>query len=216
MDYEFLLQNEVPFSSVGNYCIGSFFAVQQSPYAYHLLIENSFRMPVDKNAGGSLSLIQLRLNDLRHRFLGEPELYSFQRKLIKEIGGYAASCPINWGWRAKGGVSPFGSVMGVLTFIDAVLASRGLDSGLIGKGLEAMHITGLHEFKHYKKWMNSFMKDFVCDVLLSHSVKESGLFNTEKINKVIEEHYSSKKCHYKALALALDLALSQQVFKSTL
>ena len=214
LDYEFLLQNEVPFSSVGNYCIGNYFTVQQSPYANYLLIENSFRMPADKNAGESLSLIQLRLNDLRHRFLGEPELYSFQRKLIKEIGGYVATCPINWGWRAKGGVSLSGLVNGGLAFLDAIAYSKGLNSGLIGKGFKLMHIAGLHEFKDYTVWLKSYMKEFIHDTLLSDSIKGSGLFNVKILTKILEEHYSDRNDHYKEIVFALDLALAKQIFKT--
>lgn len=216
LDYEFLLQNEVPFSSVGNYCIGNYFTIQQSPYANYLLIENSFRMPADKNAGESLSLIQLRLNDLRHRFLGEPESHSFQRKLIKATGGYVASCPINWGWRAKGGVSLPGLCWGMLTFLDAIAASKGLNSGVSGKGLKFLNITGLHEFRYYDAWMKSFMKEFIYDTLLSDSIKASGLFNIKRLEKMVEEHYSYQRDHHKALVFALDIAVAKEAFNAAL
>ena len=212
LDYDFLLRNEIPFSSVGNYSIGNYFAVQQSPYASSLLIETSQRVAKEERSGKPLSLTRMRLRDLGHRFLGESELQSFQVKLIKEIGGYVASCPINWGWRAKGGISLPGFARGGLTFLDAIIASRGFDSGLLYRGLEVMHIAGLHEFKRLRLWMNIFMREFVHDTLLSTLTLQSGIFNEKRLKTVIEEHYSGEKCHLKALTLALDIALAKASF----
>ncbi len=212
LNYEFLLQKEILFSSIGNYCIGNHFAVQQSPYANHLLIEISQRMPKNDDADNELSLFRLRLKDLQHRFLGEPEFRSFQRKLIKSTGGYVASCPINWGWRAKGGVSLPGLLWGMLTFLDAIAFAKGLNSGMSSRSLRLLNITGLHEFRHYDMWMKSFMKEFVCDTLLSAPIKTSNLFNMKKLEKMLEEHYSSKMDHHKVLVFALDIAVAKQVF----
>ncbi len=214
LDYEFLLQNEVPFSSASNYCIGNHFFIQQTPYADVRLIEVTRHAPRSEDQKDSLSLFQLRLKDLRHRFLGGPEIFSFQRKLIKRIGGVVASCPINWGWRAKGGLSFSGLIAGTLTFADAIACSKGFDSGLTGKGLKMARITGLHEFRYHKKWMKSYLKEFVIDTLSSNSAKNCGLFNLKNVNKMLKEHFLSVKCHHKALTFALDLALAQQIFKA--
>ena len=216
LNYEFLLQKEIPFSSIGNYCIGSHFVIQQSPYANHLLIEVSQRMPKNESIDNSASLFRMRLKDLKHRFLGEPEFRSFQRKLIKTTGGYVASCPINWGWRARGGISLSGLFWGMLTFLDAIAFSKGLNSGMSSRSLRLLNITGLHEFRDYDIWMKSFMKEFVCDTLLSDSIKTSGLFNMKILKKMLEEHYSPQENHHDALVFALDIAVAQEVFGVTL
>jgi hypothetical protein len=123
-----------------------------------------------------------------------------------------ALCPINWGWRARGGISLTGFARGGLAFLDAILASRGFDSGLLYNGLEVMHIAGLHEFKRVRLWMKVFLREFVHDTLLSTSMLQSGIFNEKRLKTVIEEHYSEEKCHLKALTLALDIALAKVVF----
>ena len=58
--------------------------------------------------------------------------------------------------------------------MDAIAYSKGLNSGLIGKGFKHMHIAGLHEFKDYTVWLKSYMKEFIHDTLLSDSIKGSG------------------------------------------
>jgi len=211
LDYTFLLQNEVPFSSVGNYCIGNHFAVQQSPYSNCNLIDNTFRMPSGGADDKHLSILRLRLNDLRHRFLGESESGSFQRKLIRENGGYASYYPINWGWRAAGGVSVPGLAMGVLTFMDALAHSRGLDDRFVGKAMKKMNISGLHEFRKNKIWIDTSLREYVRDTLSTNSTRECGMFNYDKLQIMLEEHYSAKSDHSKTLLSAMDLALARNL-----
>ena len=213
LDYKFLIQQEVPFSSVGNYSIGNSFLIQQSPYASRQLIEITQRMPSQDGLEKDLSLLMMRIRDLKHRFLGESASLSFQVKMIKETGGYVASCPINWGWRARGGVSATGIFQGFLAFLDALTYSRGLTSGFPGRILNLMHISGLHEFIHHKEILKSNLKDFLYDNLLSTSIKQSGLFDQGVLRKMLDEHYSSQVCHHKSLLLALDIALSHKIFK---
>lgn len=215
LDLEFLLQNEVPFSSVANFCIGKHFSIQQTPYASRQLIESTYLMPIETSNEEALSLFQMRLKDLKHRFLGEGEQRSFQIRFIKNTGGFVASYPINWGWRAKGGVSLKGTMLGSLAFLDALASSKGLDSGLLYKGLKTMHVIGLHEYTQFKTWLK-ILRDFVHDTLSSDSIMKSGLFNEKVIHKMLQEHYSSQRCHYKSLVLALDLALAKHIYKATL
>src|SRR5205823_5112178 len=82
--------------------------------------------------GGSApsgSLIKMRLRDLKHRFFGEPESTSFQRSLLQRLGGFAAAYPINYGWRATGGVSPAGLLWGAATFAGMAVQKWRLDDG---------------------------------------------------------------------------------------
>jgi hypothetical protein len=215
-DFEFLIRNEIPSSSVANYCIGNYFAIQQSPYANRAVIENVACMPKDSGSKKELSLLALRLRDLKHRFLGNAPEQSFQVRLIGETGGYLASCPINWGWRAKGGVSLKGIMYGGLAFTDALAVSRGLRSGILMKVLDALGITGLHEYKHTDFWLRTFLKDFVHDTLLSSRTRHSGLFAVKNLTKILDEHYSSRRSHEKEIILALDLALARETFGAML
>ena len=123
----------------------------------------------------------MRIKDLHHRFLGEPIETSFQKKLIKDIGGPAAEIPINWGGRAKGGVSVSGVTLGMRALADAALASKSIDSGPVYSAASLLSIAGMHEVCHYNKWLKGPMKEYMLDLFFSKRTKESGLFDTAKL-----------------------------------
>jgi len=213
---EFLFQREFTFTQIGNYLIGNSFTVQQSPYASRDLVALCYRQPLRGEASPSMSPVHLRLKDLRHRFLGEPEMYSFQRRLIHQIGGFASSYPINWGWRAEGGVSFIGALRGCLTALDAYSDRAGWDAGAPGRVLQTLRITGLHEHRKAKHWLRNSLRDFTHDLLQSADARETGLFDTGAVSRMLEEHYSGRASHHRALLLALDLALAAQNFHAAL
>jgi len=215
MDYAFLLQQEVPFSSVANYSLGSHFSLQQSPYANHRVIEAARYRPPAHDGQKSSSMLRARLKDLHHRFFGESALRSFQVKYIRDTGGYVATCPINWGWRASGGISLQGLLLGGGAFADALAASRGKGSGLLSRGLQAAHIKGLHEYTPFKTWLMD-LREFVTSTLVSQDVQQSGLFDAKRLAAMLEEHYTQKRSHHKELGVALDLALAAQVFTASI
>jgi hypothetical protein len=214
--HEFLFQREFPFTLIGNYMVGNFFAVQQSPYASRDLVGLCNRQPVRDDRAESMSRLHLRLKDLHHRFLGESETYSFQRRLIHREGGVAASYPINWGWRAKGGLSIPGAFLGCLTGVDAFAESAGWDSGITGKVLRGLRITGLHEHRKPKNWLRDALCDFAYDTLLSTEAKNSGVLDLTTVSRMLDEHYKKQVSHHGALVLALDLALAAKNFRATL
>ena len=215
MDYRFLLEEEVPFSSVANYSLGSHFSRQQSPYANYRVIEAAQYRPEEDGDTSSSQVLRARLKDLHHRFFGESARRSFQVKYIKDTGGYVAACPINWGWRARGGVSAKGMLLGGCAFADALLSSRGNGSGLLSRGLKAVHIAGLHEYTPYRSWLLG-LREFVFSTLLSRDVRQNGLFHEKRLAVMVEEHYSHKRSHHKELGVALDLALAQQAFRASI
>jgi len=208
--YDFLIEKEVPFSSVANYCVGQHFAIQQSPYSNSKLISFSNRVPKDGKSTVSPSLLSLKLKDLKHRFLGEDTSLSFQRHLIKQIGGYTSTCPINWGWRAKGGVSLYGMMEGMMAFLDALTHSKGLDAGAMGTILKKMNIQGMHQYQNYRVWMRRFLKDFLYDSLLSTRVKEGGVFKAEKIRVLLDDFYYKGQSNERMLMIILDIVLAQK------
>jgi hypothetical protein len=214
--YDFLLENEIPFSSVGNYAIGNNFAIQQSPYADSNLIEISKNRPYTTEDNKNTSLMKMRIKDLRHRFLGESIDTSFQRKYIKQVGGAVAEIPINWGGKAKGGLSILGLGHGLMALADAALVSKGIDSGVIYNAASMMRIPGMHEYRHYSKWLKKYMKDFSLDLFSSKSTIESGLFNLSKLEKNASLYFSQKVDTHKHLTLEIDLALAARVFNASL
>jgi hypothetical protein len=210
--FQLLIQREVPFSSVGNYSIGHHFMIQQSPYASRKLIEISSRAPLRKRRNPPFVSGHARFHDLRHRFLGQPRSRSFQRRVIEEAGGVAAECPINWGWRVRGVPSLRGFGCGLVAFADAAL-SRPRPTLRFGRQvLRAMGFDGMHEITQYPTWFDTVLREFVNDILRSRLVKDSELFNTKAVIRMLDEHYHGDRSYYSSLVATLDLALAQQLF----
>lgn len=210
---EFILQQEIPFSSVGNFTIGSHFAVQKSPYADRTLVETLSMRPVGGTAPSG-SLIKMRFRDLKHRFFGEPESISFQRRLLNRLGGFAATYPINYGWRATGGVSPTGLLWGAAAFAGMAVQKWQFDDGLLSSAVERIGLATLHDFHRSARWLRHDLQEFARDTLNSRSVLEAGIFDVDVLTTVTREHFDGKKNHHETVAFALDVALAQRIFCS--
>lgn len=207
-----LIQRENLFSLLGNYSIGHHFMIQQHPYASRQLIENALRASFGTGEGAPFSAGRARLRDLRHRIFGEPVAQSFQRKVIVAADGAAAKYPINWGWRASGGISLQGLAWGGLAFADAASSRWQSRSGLVRKGLRLLGVDGVHEIKPWREWFDGALREFVNDSLRSRLVTQSELFNAPLVAQLLDEHYHGVKRHYSTLLAALDIALAQQLF----
>jgi hypothetical protein len=205
----FLIQQESTFGNLASYSIGSACSIQQSAYADRSLIESLWRMP----EASSRSPRSARLANLEHLFLGEPVLESFQRQYIRRIGGVAASLPVNWGWRARGGVSARGIAWGALALLDVVVSGR-RPHGAAADLLAAAGIAGLHEFRPVDSWMRRDLKECVHDLVLSRQATEAGIFEAAALEHSLRDFYSDGRGG-REVVLALDLALAAREFGAT-
>jgi hypothetical protein len=208
---DFILEKEIAFSSVGNYSIGNHFAAQQSPYASRALVETLAARPANGHHSGSK--LQMRLRDMKHRFLGEPERVSFQRTLVARIGGPAAHIPVNWGWRPTGGLSLPGLALGAATFVGMAARAKGLDDGRgpAGALVRWTGLPALHDFRESRRWLRETLRDFVLDVVRSGAVRDAGIFHQPRLERVLEEYFSGGNQHYETVTFALDLALAHRL-----
>lgn len=205
-----LIEYEYPVSSVANYSIGHHFMLQQSPYASRQLIETVLEAPLGRRERHSIGPRRARLRDIRHRFLGPPQARSFQRKVIEAAGGAVADCPINWGWRARGGVSLRGLGWGALALADAAsLPRRGLWKS-VRRGLRVIGAVGTHEIKPCQAWLDTVLRDFVNDTLRARRVRDTGLFDATAVVRLLDEYYRGVGSHYDTVVATLDLALAEQ------
>jgi hypothetical protein len=209
-----LIQSEVPFSSVANYSIGHHFMIQQSPYANRLLIETSLEAAPASNESQIFMPGRARLRQLAHRFVGQRRTQSFQRRVIEAAGGAVAELPINWGWRARGGVSLHGLGCGLLAFTDSVASQPRLWAPA-RRIAHSVGADGVGEITQYRTWFDTVLREFVNDTLRSRLVTGSGLFNTTAIVRLSDEHYRGIRSHYETLLATLDLALAQQLFTAS-
>jgi hypothetical protein len=208
---DFILRNETVFTSVGNYSVSNHFAIQQSPYGTRQLIETLSHQPNTEAGQPSSSKLRMRLRDLRHRFIGEPEERSFQRTLVHRQGGFAAECPVNWGWKPKGGVSPAGAVMGSATLVGMYARAKGWDGGMLRTPMRITGLPGLHDFRESVTWLRE-MPDYTKDVLLSTRMRDAGIFDMKVLQPMVENHFSGRGDAYHTLVFALDLALAYRLF----
>lgn len=208
----FILQQEIPFTLMSNFCVGSHFAAQKTPYASRKLIETLALRPAASGGAPSGSKFRMRLRDLRHRFVGEPEDRSFQRTLVRRLNGYAARCPVNWGWRPTGGVSITGVATGFATFAGMFARASGLDNGILRLPLRWTGLPALHDFRESRRWLQSDLRDYVRDTLLSAELRHAGLFNRPLLEAVVEEHLTRRRDHHHSVTFALDVALAFRSF----
>ena len=208
---EFILEAEIAFTSVGNYQVGSAFATQQSPYASRALIESLAFRPRGGSAPPSSSGIRMRLRDLRHRFVGENASVSFQRELVRRIGGPASKIPVNWGWRPSGGVSIAGVLRGTVALVGMLARSRGLDDGTVGALLARTGIPALHDFRETRRWLRHDLRTFVLDILRSRQIREAGLFQPARLDAALARHFFEGGDEFETITFALDVALAHRM-----
>lgn len=209
---EFILRNETVLTSVGNYSIGNHYAAQQSPYGTRELIETLARRPADDAGSPSSSKLKMRLRDLRHRFVGEPEERSFQRTLVKRDGGFAAECPVNWGWKPSGGVSPTGFALGGATFVGMFARAKGLDNGALRGPLSLTGLPSLHDFRESRRWLKESMRTFAHDLLTEQATRNADLFDANELTRVMDDHFAGRTDAYHTIVFAMDLALANRLF----
>ena len=206
-----LLQQEAPFASVANYCIGQSFAVQLSPYAKRALISRvtcAFR----PSGRGRYSLFDAKIRDLRHRFIGPRRGRSFQCLVVADVGGYVSKKAINWGWGVHGLPRPSSLLLGSAGLLDAV-AHSSLPIAAVAMHLtRRLGISGIQEFAPPRRWLDLLLDDFAQDLFHSARTRESGVFDHRQLLKLLEEHRGGKRRHYATLMAALDLAAAIAVF----
>ena len=203
---QFILKQETIFTLASNFSIGNHFAAQQTPYASRAVIEALAWRPDDSAGAPSGSKLRMRLRDISHRFFGEPENISFQLKLVRRNGGFAAQCPVNWGWRPSGGVSVTAFARGGATLAGMFARAKGFDSGLVER------LAQLHDFRNSRRWLRESLRDYTLDVLRSQRVRDSELFDWNTLQPILDEHFTGGKDHYHTVVYALDLALANQLF----
>jgi hypothetical protein len=199
----FLIQVESPCSSAANYVLGSSCCLQQTPYADQKLISLKLREPV---SGNRKSLSAMRLKNLRHQFIGEPVESSFQRQLICEVGGYVSECPVNWGWRPRGGFDPSAVLLGFGAFTDTVLGMLGKRIPILDRARSAIGVAELAEFERRAHFYHGAMPEFIRDTVLCRHVRESGVFAMDCVEPLITRGFYDRR-NFATIEFVLDLAL---------
>jgi hypothetical protein len=209
---QFILKHEIVLRLASNYTVGSHFAAQQTPYATRTIIETLAMRPRDDAGAPSSNKLRMRLRDVSHRFFGEPAPRSFQLQLIRQAGGFAARCPVNWGWRPTGGLSLPAFSRGVAALFGMYARATGLDSGLFPSSALLERLAQFHDFRNARRWLRTALREYTLDTLNSRAVRDSDLFDWLALQRVLHEHFCGRKDHYQTVVYALDLALASRLF----
>ena len=127
-------------------------------------------------------------------------------------GGFAADCPINWGWRASGGISFLGVTMGILSMMDILAEKKLRKTKFIKDIINKTEIPGLHIFTHEEKWIKEYISTFVIDSILS--IKDLNIFNWGRVEKVLKNYFKESNYNYHGtICYLLDLSVARTTFK---
>ena len=214
--YKFLLNNEIPFSSVANYAIGNHYLIQKSPYANKKLIEIAKRIPANPKNWKIPSTKKIVINDLKHRFIGESNKFSFQIKYIRDVGGYVSKCPINWGMNANKHMSLYGLFYGSLSLVDIFLSKKSIRNEMVKTLSKNAKIDGIHVFIPLPRILKNRLKEFVIDTLSSKRVGESHLFNKRMLEKNIWSFYQNDGKNAENIIFAMDVAIAMNIFNANI
>lgn len=204
-----LIHEESLFVSIANFCIGSSYATQKTPYADRTVILQKLREPIMQNTSTNATVVRLR--DLRHRFLGDPVCTSFQRQIITRAGGAVARSPINYGWRASGSVSISGLSLGILAFLDLVASTRLPKDRLALWAVARMGISGLSGFQSVDLLEKGPVVEFVYDLLWSNEAQYSSVLNQAVLRRALVKGFGDRSARA-VLLFALDVVLAQRNF----
>jgi len=204
----FLIQEESLSSSSANYDLGNSFCLQRTPYADRKLISLKLLEPV---TGNRKSLSAMRLKNLKHQFVGEPLKSSFQRQLICEVGGYISECPVNWGWRPRGGFDLSATTLGLGAFADTALGMLGKRVPVLDTVRYAIGVSELAEFERRAYIYHGTMPEFVRETVLCRHVRESGVFAMDRVVPLINKGYYDRR-NFATIEFMLDLALMVKNF----
>lgn len=207
----FHVQYENLYAAEANYCIGHHYATQKSPYADIGVLLTKAREPaLERRRSGST---MLRLRDLRHRFMGLPEIQSFQRSRVRRNGGVCASLAVNWGWKPCGGMTLAGTMQGFRAFADMSAGFLGVHEGPLAAVLRAVGAAGYGTFHDYWLMESALMRDYLMDLLDDTRVLDMDIFDREHVWRSLSSDRNGRRT-MATRSYLLDVALACKIFTS--
>jgi len=197
-----LFTEEVNYWSIPNYVLGSAYAVQLTPYADRRLIRLSAQLFAGLDELRAPTARSIRQRDLRHRLAGPPIKQSFQRSFLRDFDARGKRVAINWGWLARGGWSPRWLLAALPT-----VASAGLS-----KFAPAMH--GIRRalppfgLADWPALLREDLRELTNDCFASEAVRNSGLFDPEKMARLLDRHFRGIEAHHETVARVLEIGLA--------
>ena len=196
-----LFSEEVNYSSVQNYVLGSAFAVQQTPYADRDLIRLASELFFQLAECRSPTVRTLRKRDIRHRFAGPPLPTSFQRQFLKRFDNAGRNVAINWGWLARGGWSLPGLLSACPTAASAGLSKAPWLARRLRRVLPSFG------FADWPQLVRSELRELTFDTLTSARIRDSGLFDMAALERLLDRHFSGDDPRHATVVRCLEIGL---------
>jgi hypothetical protein len=200
-----LFTEEVNYWSIPNYVLGSAHALQLTPYADSRLIRLASELFATFEELTAPTAQSIRRRDLRHRLAGPPLAQSFQRSFLRRVDLSGKDVAINWGWLSRGGWSPRWLARALPT-----AASAGL-SKLAPRLQRAWHALPPFGLVDWPTLLKEDLRDLTHDCLASEAVRSSGLFDNEKMARLLERHFRGIESNHGTVARALEIGLACMV-----
>jgi hypothetical protein len=211
--FEALIWKELHWPLAANMDIGTSFCQQILPYLDPLVLRQASTNPAIGTYSPRFGYRSARLRDLRHRTLGLPYASSWQQQLLVDFGGPIADTPLNLGWTpgtkgiSSGAIRALASVLDLYATRDRPLA------GVSRRLARAIGHPGGVEPTPYREWARSRLRDFCYDLVHSQSVRDSALFDNERVERILHQYfYAGHKGIFSTVVSVLDLALAHSLF----
>jgi len=204
-----LLQEEAPFSFVADYMVGSSRMVQHTPYADGTLLDLARLAHAGDPTLRNPTVLMMRARDIRHRFVGTPRRGSFQRAFLSRHDELGRNVPINWGWRARGGIDFSWLATSSMTAGDMVLdklAGRLPVGRKVARRLSEL-IGNPSANVSWTRMFTGCLRSLVGDVLMSRTMLESGLVDRNKLREALDEHMAGRRDSFATLARLFEIGL---------
>jgi hypothetical protein len=205
----FLVQNENLFASLASYAIGHRDAEQQSPYASAVVVSSAIAEPFRSCRRSSWSPT---MRELGRRVFG---VSNFQQDYIRQIGGLCAKYPINWGWRASGGVSLIGLQRGFRAFAEEVLAALSERHVIAAEVLKRSRLKGFSSHLQMEEWVKP-LREPVLDLLRSAKTREGGVLNVRRSEAIVQSLFERRDARSETLVALADILLLQENYSASL
>jgi len=204
-----LFTEEVNYWSVANMSVGAAHAVQLTPFADRRLLVLAAQIFRQLPEFQQPTTRQIRLRDMRHRVVGPPPLYSFERQFLSRYDDRGRNIAVNWGWLARGGWSPPWLARAFPTALSAAVGK------FIPPDRRDWRVLPPFGLTNWELLVKRDLQEFIRDTLAGTAVSQSGLFDNARLTQAVDRHFRGEESLHGTITRALEVALACELVRSS-
>lgn len=188
---------EVPWHLYGNLAAGRSQLIFRSPYLDNDLVALAFQSP-EQCRGSSLPCLNLvRANDTSLSEIPTDQGFAGRNSGLGFVTRRAfagVTCKLDYYTTAglPGPLSPFNSIFKPVA--------------------EKLKIAGMHKFLRYSSWFRGELAPYVRDVLAAPSVRGTGIWNPEFIDRMASDHMSGRRDYSAEINVVMTIEAIERLF----